>query len=75
LHDGNQIPQCSQGGKFRHNAAVFSVQLDLRGDGAGQTLPSRTTAALVSSQEVSRARTVMFIVAAVLADCRFSSEN
>jgi hypothetical protein len=24
------------GGQFRHNAAVFGVQLDLRGDGAGQ---------------------------------------
>jgi hypothetical protein len=24
------------GGQFRHDAAVFGVQLDLRGDGAGQ---------------------------------------
>ena len=24
------------GGKFRHHATVFGVQLDLRGDGAGQ---------------------------------------
>jgi hypothetical protein len=36
LHDGNQIPQMFAGGQFRHNAAVFGVQLDLRGDGAGQ---------------------------------------
>jgi hypothetical protein len=36
LHDGNQIPQMFAGGKFRHDAAVFGVQLDLRGDGAGQ---------------------------------------
>jgi hypothetical protein len=26
------------GGKFRHNAAVFGMHLDLRGDGAGQNL-------------------------------------
>ena len=36
LHDGNQIPQMFPCGKFRHHAAVFGVQLDLRGDGAGQ---------------------------------------
>ena len=36
LHDGNQIPQMFAGGEFRHDAAVFGVQLDLRGDGAGQ---------------------------------------
>jgi hypothetical protein len=36
LHDRNQIPQMFAGGKFRHDAAVFGVQLDLRGDGAGQ---------------------------------------
>jgi hypothetical protein len=36
LHDGHQISQVFAGGKFRHDAAVFGVQLDLRGDGAGQ---------------------------------------
>jgi hypothetical protein len=36
LDDGHQIPQMFAGGQFRHNAAVFGVQLDLRGDGAGQ---------------------------------------
>ncbi len=29
LHDGNQIPQMFAGGQFRHDTAVFRVQLDL----------------------------------------------
>ena len=36
LHDGDQVPQMFAGGKFRHDTAVFGVQLDLLGDGAGQ---------------------------------------
>jgi hypothetical protein len=36
LRDWHQITQMFAGGQFRHDAAVFSVQLDLRGDGAGQ---------------------------------------
>jgi hypothetical protein len=36
LHDGNQIPQMFASGKFRHDTAVFGVQFDLGGDGAGQ---------------------------------------
>ena len=36
LRDGNQIPQMFARGQFRHDAAVFGVQFDLRGDGVGQ---------------------------------------
>jgi hypothetical protein len=36
LRDGHQVPQMFAGGQFRHDAAVFRVQLDLRGNGAGQ---------------------------------------
>ena len=36
LHHRDQVAQMFAGGKFRHDAAVFGVQFDLRGDGAGQ---------------------------------------
>ena len=38
LRDGNQIPQMFARGEFRHDAAVFGVELDLRGNDAGQNL-------------------------------------
>jgi hypothetical protein len=34
--DGNQVPQMFARGKFGHNAAVFGMEFDLRGDGVGQ---------------------------------------
>ena len=34
--DGNQISQMFARGQFRHDAAVFGVQLDLRGNDIGQ---------------------------------------
>ena len=39
LHDGHQIPQMFAGGQFWHDATIFCVQIDLRGDGAGQNPP------------------------------------
>ena len=36
LRDGHQIPQMFARGQFRHHAAVFGVQFDLRRNGIGQ---------------------------------------
>ena len=38
LRDGNQISQMLARGEFRHDAAIFGVQFDLRGDDIGQNL-------------------------------------
>jgi len=39
LRDGQKIFQVFARGEFRHHAAVFRVQLDLRGDDVGQDFP------------------------------------
>ena len=46
------------GGEFGHDAAVFGVKADLGETILESTRPSRMTAALVSSQEVSMASRV-----------------
>jgi hypothetical protein len=75
LHDGNQIPQMFAGGKFRHDTAIFGVQLDLRGDGAGQNpaVAHNGGAGFVAGSFKGKNRHVYR--SGVSADRRISSEN
>ena len=71
---GIKFRRCSRAASSGTTPPYSACSLICEETALDKTLPSRTTAALVSSQEVSRARRVIFIVAARRQTANFSGK-